>query len=256
MRLSFRLNSIVMKENLNKILEDYNEAFRDLVNGKAMRHLGNVQFTEYIKRALKLNDSADWNFLCTAMDIIDDASLAVDHFLRFGLDGSTRYDEFGEKYLRLYGLLSAIYIQQQAILKLYRICQVPGVKRKKHEFDELEIRDMRHKLCAHGIDFRFDKKREESFVPVRGSLGGYSCSYVNNSDTSFYDVDLKKALKEHLELLVDTYDEIYTKLSKTLYGNNKDKYDEVMKRIEVPRLKQAGKSVITLPDGTVVISAI
>ncbi len=59
-----------MQKRLNELLEDYNKAFRDLVHGKVLRHPENEKFDEYIKGALRLNDSADWNFLCTALDII------------------------------------------------------------------------------------------------------------------------------------------------------------------------------------------
>jgi hypothetical protein len=45
-----------------------------------------------------------------AMDVIGDAALALKNFLRFSLDGPTRYEDLGERYLRLYGLLSATYL--------------------------------------------------------------------------------------------------------------------------------------------------
>jgi hypothetical protein len=45
------------------------------------------------------------------MDIVGDASLAMYNFAEFSLDGPTKYEDTGERYLRLYGLLSAVYIQ-------------------------------------------------------------------------------------------------------------------------------------------------
>jgi hypothetical protein len=65
------------------------------------------------------------------MDIVDDASAAIDHVERFGLSGSTKYDDIGEKYLRLYGLLSATYIQQQSIGTIFRIMNLPDPKALK-----------------------------------------------------------------------------------------------------------------------------
>ena len=71
------------------------------------------------EKALRLNAPSDWEFICVAMDVVGDAALALGSFLRFSLDGPTRYEDVGEKYLRLYGLLSATYVQQEAIIKLY-----------------------------------------------------------------------------------------------------------------------------------------
>src|ERR1700731_3985821 len=92
------------------LLDKYANAFRELINAT-------VQCSpKPLKELLRLNSSADWEFLCAAMDIIGDASTAIDNVQRFGLSGPTKHNDTGEKYLRLYGMLSAAYIQQEAIL--------------------------------------------------------------------------------------------------------------------------------------------
>lgn len=74
------------------VVESYGSVFRDLINAK-------VQPTKLaIRKVLKLSKDDDWSFLCSAMDIIGDACRAIDDFLRFGLDGPTKYDETGERY--------------------------------------------------------------------------------------------------------------------------------------------------------------
>src|SRR5262245_49945610 len=85
----------------------YADAFRDMVNAR-------VGWRGEPGTLLKLEKELDWSFLCVAMDILDDASLAIGNVLKFDLDGPTRYDDSGEKYLRLYGLLGATYGQQRA----------------------------------------------------------------------------------------------------------------------------------------------
>lgn len=129
------------------LVESYGSTFRDLINEK-------VQPTKLsIREVLKLSKDEDWAFLCTAMDIIGDACLAIDNFLRFGLGGPTKYNEDGERYLRLYGILSATYIQQEAVLKLYQLVNVPPtLKEGKDMIDALEIRLLRHKLCSHSTN--------------------------------------------------------------------------------------------------------
>jgi hypothetical protein len=82
------------------LLEKYLSAFRDLINVKVF------ESDKSVKELLRLNTRADWEFLCAAMDIIADASAAILHVQMFGLSGPTKYDDMGERYLRLYGCLA------------------------------------------------------------------------------------------------------------------------------------------------------
>lgn len=88
----------------NSVLESYASAFRDLVKERIWGE------GESAAKALRLKDDRDLDFVCVAMDVVGDASLAIGSFLRFSLDGPTRYEDIGERYLRLYGLLSAAYV--------------------------------------------------------------------------------------------------------------------------------------------------
>ncbi len=115
-----------MLENECQALHFYNDRFRDLINDKAQRHNGGSEsFDLFIQRSLKLNKVSDWSFICSSMDIINDSLLGIENFIRFGIGGPTKYDDLGEKYIRLYGVLNATYIQQQALLNLYRISNAP-----------------------------------------------------------------------------------------------------------------------------------
>src|SRR6266436_9218228 len=151
------------------LLYKYASLFRELINSKVRSSNGSI------KKLLRLNDESDWNFLTAAMDIIDDASSAISHVQEFGLGGPTKYNDIGEKYLRLYGLLSATYIQQEAILTIYRIMNVPNLKATISRFDGLDIRSLRHKLSSHGTDYR-DRLTgaKEAYVPLRLNLADMS----------------------------------------------------------------------------------
>ena len=99
------------------------------------------------------------------MPIIPDTNQAIQNFLRFGLDGPTKYDELGEKYLRLYGDLNATYIQQEALLKLYKLANAPNLKGTTAQTHSLRIRELRNKFGAHTINFSKSKEEpEESYV--------------------------------------------------------------------------------------------
>jgi hypothetical protein len=230
------------------LVESYGSTFRDLINAKVLPTKLSV------REVLKLSKDEDWAFLCTSMDIIGDACLAIDNFLRFGLDGPTKYSENGEKYLRLYGILSATYIQQEAVLKLYQLVNVPPtLKEGKDMIDRLEIRLLRHKLCSHSTNY-YDKNSDstQTYVPIRIHLHGFNCGYMNNEKIKTHSVDLQKAILEHLETLIEMLDRILDKAIKTLYKGQEisERYIEFSGRQEDLRITRKGGFVTRLPDGT------
>lgn len=238
-----------------KALYDHVDFFRDLVNGRlAKGPKEDESFSEYAKRSLKLNDGKDWNFICSGMDLIGDTSLSLDHFLRFGMEGVSRYNEVGEKYLRLYGALNSTYIQQEAVFTICKLCQLPEQSTFRDRLDKLEIRDIRHKLGAHSIDY-IDKQKEEvlSFVPVRFDMGGLHLNYINNNDLSQRSVNLLSGINEHLDLMSDIIYATLDKIKKTLYKPNPDKIEEIDKGLEELRVKRVGGHVFDHEDGTRVI---
>jgi len=230
------------------LVESYGSTFRNLINAK-------VQPTKLsIRDVLKLSKDEDWAFLCTAMDIIGDSCLAIDNFLKFGLDGPTKYNEYGERYLRLYGILSATYIQQEAVLKLYQLVNVPPtLKEGKDMIYALEIRLLRHKLSSHSTNY-YDKDSgsTQTYVPIRVDLNGFNCGYLNNEEIKAHSVDLQKAINEHLEMLIEMLDRVLNKAIKTLYKGQEtsEGYIEFSEKLENLRIVRKGGFVMQAPDST------
>ena len=232
-----------MKSPLD-VLDAYAEAFRDLINAKVWSG------RKTIRELLRLNKERDWGFLCSSMDIVGDASAAIRHFLQFGLNGPTKYEDIGEAYLRLYGLLSAAYIQQQAVLKMFELMNVPNPRNFRRELDGLEIRDLRHRLASHGTDYANRATQStETYVPIRIGVGGYGCTYTNNETSQHRTVNLEDALKSHCELLAETIDTIYEKAIRTLYKGQTKKLQEAEKRLEDLRTAKDGGLVVRFPKG-------
>ncbi len=240
-----------MLKNECKALHFYNDQFRELINGKVQRHNGeNESFSEFVKHALKLNKADDWSFICSSMDIINDSLLGIENFIRFGMDGPTKYDDLGEKYIRLYGVLNATYIQQQALLNLHRLSNTPDLNKAEASVNLLTIRDIRHKLGAHSVDYsNRETSQTESFVPVRLTLGGMHCEYYNNSTLSNSSVDLATALNEHISLMNDMYTLIYEKLAKTIYKSNQEKYEKLIDELSDGKVMRDGGITIRNADG-------
>lgn len=230
--------------SFSNVLVSYANAYRDLVNSV------NSNTKKTIKQSLRLNKDEDWYFICTAMDIVGDALLAIDNFLQFGLDGPTRYKDTGEKYLRLYGALNATYIQQQAIHNLFKLNNVPHPKKAKDQIEKLKIREARHKLGAHSNDYlNRNKKIVESFVPVRVTLSGFNCEYYNNETLKKETLNLKKEIEEHLSLMIDLLDKTYEKAIKTFHKSNRSKIKELNEKLEDLRIMKEGGMVIKSHSG-------
>ena len=88
----------------------------------------------------------EWDRLCAAMDVLEDTCLALQNYERDGLSS----DE-GEKYLRLYGLLQAICVQQDSIRHLYDIFTERPLKNTPNSAWE-HLREVRHKTAGHPIE--------------------------------------------------------------------------------------------------------
>lgn len=235
-----------------KALYDHVDFFRDLINQRLAKGPKEEEsFSDYARRSLKLNDRKDWNFICSGMDLICDTSLSLDHFLRFGMDGVSKYNDIGEKYLRLYGALNSTYIQQEAVFTICKICQLSEQSSFRDKLERLEIRDIRHKLGAHSIDY-IDRQNEEvlSFIPIRFDMGGLRLGYINNNDLSQRSVDLLSGINEHLDLMCDIVYECLEKIKKTLYKPNPDKIEEIDRGLEKLRIERVGGNVFDHADGT------
>lgn len=233
-----------MQKNINEILEKYSSAFRELVNARVWG------CDESPKTLLRLNDDSDWDFICVAMDVVGDASLAIENFLRFSLNGPTRYDDIGERYLRLYGMLSAVYVQQEAVRKLYALMNCQNPKNVKAEFDRLEIRTLRHQLASHSVDYiESGEKKPQAFVPVRMDLEGFSCTVTENRGDRSRTIELDKAIIQHCMLVVSVLDRIYEKSIGTIFRGQDKKIEEFNKKLEDLRFERVGNIIIRANAG-------
>ena len=233
-----------MKNNI-QILQSYSNTFRDLINDK------NLGTKDTIKGALRLNKEEDWSFIWTSMDIVDDASLALESFLKFGLDGPARYNDVGEKYLRLYGILNASYIQQQAIITLYKLNNVPDPREAFEKIKALKIREIRHKIASHPCDYvsAGQKDKLESYVPVRLYLSEFNIGFVKGEKIEIETVSLKDYIEEHIELMVIFMDKIIEKSIITFFQGNQKKLAEFNEKLRELRIERDGGIIIKTEDG-------
>lgn len=99
-----------------------------------------------------------WNKLCVAMDTLEDSTEALDYFEKVGVG-----EEDGEKYLHLYGLLQAIFLQQDSIRNLYSIFL--GIEMiPKKDSSWTKIRNLRNLTIGHPIEWSKAKKTKRCYI--------------------------------------------------------------------------------------------
>ena len=73
------------------------------------------ELEEYTKQYRKYSREK-FNIFCVCMDTLEDTMSAVDYYFNYGIG-----NEIGERYIKLYGLLQSIQVQQDAIRELYKV---------------------------------------------------------------------------------------------------------------------------------------
>jgi len=107
----------------------------------AMQELRGAVNEPRLQQVLMENPS-QWSQLCSAMDIVEDTSMAV---RSYSSQQDTR--DKGTLYLQTYGLLQALVMQQDAVFDL---CKVLGSPRAKAEFPGLAtVRTARVSVAGH-----------------------------------------------------------------------------------------------------------
>ena len=79
-----------------KILEQI-EKVRDFINSPR-------------KRQLLFEQTADWNKLCSSLDVVGDTELAIESYLK-----DIKPRSVGETYLAIYGILQVLFVQQNPV---------------------------------------------------------------------------------------------------------------------------------------------
>jgi len=135
-----------------------------------------------------------WNQLCSSLDVIEDSDLAIDAYINseFGKDD-------GEKYLRLYGVLQALFLQQDAVTNL---CESLGLSDNLTANTKLkEIRNIRNDSIGHPTK-RGNYKSYHFISRVSTTKSGFQLiSDYGNSKITFRNISVIDLIKEQREYL-------------------------------------------------------
>lgn len=178
----------------NEIIDNYVLIARKVINSCCETF---QKFDNQIVTFLSLQNIDSYNSLIDSLYLLEDAQLAKDNYYKYDITGPTKNIDFGEIYLRLYGILNACYLQKQALINC---CNLFNVNIDKLNMDALPIFEFRKIFAAHTTNIGY-KEKKYSYILDRHSLKeGMIKGYTSNSPNG---IIFKEA---NLGLLVSEWD--------------------------------------------------
>ena len=162
-----------------------------------------INTTRYQTNLLKnLNN---WNQICSSLDTIGDTLLSIEDYVEAEYPDST-----GLKYIFTYGILQALFIQQDAMKHLSEAFEIEYISTEKL----LKIRALRNAAIGHPTKNSVKKVTYYNYIS-RISLHKWGFTLLRSSEedrTEFIEVDLISILKEQVHEIEGSYNILTNKL--------------------------------------------
>jgi hypothetical protein len=170
------------------------------------------------KRHALMQDIAAWKMLCSCLDTVDDTELAIRAYEQFG-----KAPTVGDLYLLVYGVLQALFVQQDAVKNLCAALVID------YEPDELlkEIRDTRNDIAGHPT-----KRRDGKWLAYN-SISRFSLTKEGfdlmttysdkNRRPRFRPISIEPLIKTQRDVIQKALAEVLRRL-KTEEANHRAKY--------------------------------
>jgi hypothetical protein len=166
----------------------------------------------------------DWNRLCVCLDTIEDTEYALSHYLEL-----PAFNAYNGGYLFLYGLLQAIYTQQDAIISLYESLLDRSSYSKEFfsKYSSLKkIREIRNDVIGHPTNRRGGLFY--GIVQVSIKKNSFTKSWFNaNREYEHESINTIKCIEDQRVAVVEFLTEINKKLKEEV-EMHKDKFKKVI----------------------------
>lgn len=228
------------------IISKAEKILRDFVNHIASTFEGKP-FLEEVTKRLKFENQKDWATLCSLMDVLSDTELAKENFFKFNLSGPTKIQDYGEQYLRLYGITNAMYLQKSAIETLLELVKLPNKKSALERLNKSEIIKFRNIVGAHTVNYLEPNKKTNPYQFQRYFSHDGSIKTLD-SENNFKDYDLKKLIEDFNDTAEDLLIQAIEKIINTSLKNQNGKIKPSFLS-KVAALKEASENGFALwPD--------
>jgi hypothetical protein len=147
------------------------------------------------KQHLLISQMADWNKLCSSLDVVGDTELAIESFLK-----TIQPKSDGEMYLVIYGILQVLFVQQDAVQHIAESLAI------HYTPDPLlaEIREIRNASIGHPTKRGSGKGSESNFIsrPTMSSTGfQLMTTYADRVQPQFTYIDIPKLIQTQRDKL-------------------------------------------------------
>jgi hypothetical protein len=151
-----------------------------------------------------LKDPPNWNMLTSAMDVVQDTEYAIRAY------EATKEKDIGMLYLRIYGLLQALYVQQDGLESMVRALDGNNNFKIESEPEAKHIRQVRHDTVGHptkqgGTQVKQGKAGEQvSHFLSRQSMNdsGYTLMRTSNlKDVQFIQISIPSLIVDNRTLV-------------------------------------------------------
>lgn len=193
-------------ESLINQINDLEEAVREHIN----THRYQVEL---------LKDSANWNQICSSLDVIEDSIYAIRSFQE-----SEFPDDSGLKYIYTYGLLQSLFLQQDALRHLSEAFDLTY----KPSPVLLDIRGIRNASIGHPTKQNQKGIRFYNYIS-RISMSKHGFDLLRHSEHRSFDminVNIETMVNDQLTEVVAGYNEITQKLEEA-DRMHKEKFKEL-----------------------------
>lgn len=177
-----------------------------------------------IKQSRLIEEKENWNRLCSSLDVIEDTQSAIEYYKKTNFPR-----ENGGKYLYIYGLLQAFFIQQDAVSNLHKVLYDQKISYKRDYKNLYDIRELRNDIIGHPTD----RNRGESFhfisqISLKKNSFQIMSVYKDDID-EFRSVNIKEIIETQIKNINIILEIIIHKLDEEI-KNFKDKY--IMQKLE------------------------
>lgn len=152
-----------IEKNINQIRQSINESY---------------------KQNILLKNKLKWDKLCASLDLIEDTVLAIKYYIYYKFPSN-----YEGKYLYIYGLLQALFLQQDAVNGINLSLLDKDIDFKNKYPDLFKIREIRNDIL-HSVGRKI--KKHSVFIHLsRISIEKYSFDYITYSDDPEKDGELR-----------------------------------------------------------------
>jgi len=116
-------------------------------------------FAREYRKKLKFQNDYDWKKYRASVDLLCDTEYAIQDCFEYQLGYlGSKTNGIGEVYLRLYGVLNAVYLQKSALETLLNMTNFPNREKLIKEFENLDIYKLRNYAGAHTLNSIYDSE--------------------------------------------------------------------------------------------------